>query len=414
VPNTYTPNYNLAKPSQGDVQWDDEINGNFDIIDQVLHQVTISLESHTTNTDNPHNTTYDQVGAAPASHTHQGSDILGQVAYAANADRTDNIHLKTENNLLYFSTDNINWIVAGEMTKAVYDTNNDGIVDNADQVDGIHFRIQNNLLQFSTNNTTWIVAGEMTKAVYDANNNGIVDNAEKVGGYDAAIASNPNTVAVRNSNGDLSARVFGSTAPPGTPPITVASTTVCTNLNADMVDSKHASDFLLLNNTSSVNINVPSGQTINFQTGGTTRAYVNDYGLVGAVYNADIAEGFYTDEEQLPAEGTVMTINKHGRAVVAKKGSRFLGIVSYHPGLLLGMSHNWEVEFERNRKIPIALVGQVRVVVNGGRSGVSPGDWLSTDDNGSLRKASWFSEKVAIALESVPPKRKEIIKVLIR
>jgi hypothetical protein len=254
----------------------------------------------------------------------------------------------------------------------------------------------------------------MTKAVYDTNNDGIVDNAEKVGGYTPSISSTPNTVAVRDNSGDLSARILRSTAASGTAPISVSSSTVCPNLNADMVDSKHASDFLLLNNTSSVNINVPSGQTINFQTGGTTRAYVNDYGLVGAVYNADIAEGFYTDEEQLPAEGTVMTINKHGRAVVAKKGSRFLGIVSYHPGLLLGMSHNWEVEFERNRKIPIALVGQVRVVVNGGRSGVSPGDWLSTDDYGSLRKASWFSEKVAIALEPVPPKRKERIKVLIR
>jgi YD repeat-containing protein len=136
VPNTYTPNYHLAKPSQGDVNWDDEINGNFDIIDQVLTQVTTSLESHAINTDNPHNTTYAQVGAAPTSHTHQGSDILGQVSYAANADRTDNIHLKTENNLLYFSTDNINWTVTGEMTKAVYDTNNDGIVDNADRIDG--------------------------------------------------------------------------------------------------------------------------------------------------------------------------------------------------------------------------------------------------------------------------------------
>ena len=368
MPNTYTPNYNLAKPASGDVNWDDEINGNFDILDSTIKLLETILSQHMSDTNNPHQVTHSQVGAAPASHIHTGAEIFGQVAQAANADRVDNIHFQTQVNLLYFSTDNINWTVAVEMTKAVYDTNNDGIVDNADRVDG----------------------------------------------YDTAIASNPNTVAVRNSNGDLSARVFRSTVSSGTPPITVASTTVCTNLNADMVDSKHASDFLLLNNTSSVNINVPSGQTINFQTGGTTRAYVNDYGIVGAVYNADIAEGFYTDEEQLPAEGTVMTINKHGRAVVAKKGSRFLGIVSYHPGLLLGMSHNWEVEFEHNRKIPIALVGQVRVVVNGGRAGVSPGDWLSTDSNGSLRKASWFSERVAVALEPVPPKRKERIKVLIR
>ena len=369
MPNTYTPNYNLAKPSQGDVQWDDEINGNFDIIDQVLHQVTISLESHTTNTDNPHNTTYDQVGAAPASHTHQGSDILGQVAYAANADRTDNIHLKTENNLLYFSTDNINWVVAGEMTKAVYDANNDGIVDNSDRVDG----------------------------------------------YDAAIASNPNTVAVRNSNGDLSARVFGSTAPPGIPPITVASTTVCTNLNADMVDSKHASDFLLLDNTSSVNINVPSGQTINFQTGGTTRAYVNDYGLVGAVYNSDIAEGFVTSETQQPEEGDIMVFDRDGRVKKFRKTGRFAGVISYRPGLLLGMTHNWQEEFEKNKKIPVALLGQVQTNVYGGWMGVKPGDPLTLGKDNTLRKKLFFWEPtVSIALESVPKRTKKKIRVLLR
>jgi len=415
VPNTYTPNYNLAKPSQGDVLWDDEINGNFDIIDQALHQVTIFLESHTTNTDNPHNTTYDQVGAAPASHTHQGSDIIGQVAYAANADRTDNIHLKTENNLLYFSTDNINWIVAGEMTKAVYDTNNDGIVDNADRVDDIHFRIQNNLLQFSTDNTTWIVAGDMTKAVYDTNNDGIVDNADRVDGYDAAIASNPNTVAVRNGNGDLSARVFGSTAPPGTPPITVASTTVCTNLNADMVDGYHANSLVLLNNPSSITINVPHGNTINFSTGGTTRAYVNDYGLVGAVYNSDIAEGFVTSETQQPEEGDIMVFDRDGRVKKFQKTGRFVGVVSYRPGLLLGMTHNWQEEFEKNKKVPVALLGQVQTNVYGGWMGVKPGDPLTLGKNNTLRKKLFFWEPtVSIALESVPKRTKRKIRVLLR
>ena len=35
--NTYTPNYNLAKPAKGDIDWDDELNGNFDTIDSALN-----------------------------------------------------------------------------------------------------------------------------------------------------------------------------------------------------------------------------------------------------------------------------------------------------------------------------------------------------------------------------------------
>jgi len=40
--NTYTPNYNLAKPGAWDYDWDDDINGNFDIIDSHLTKVKIS------------------------------------------------------------------------------------------------------------------------------------------------------------------------------------------------------------------------------------------------------------------------------------------------------------------------------------------------------------------------------------
>lgn len=35
--NTYTPNYNLAKPAKGDLNWDDDLNGNFDILDTALY-----------------------------------------------------------------------------------------------------------------------------------------------------------------------------------------------------------------------------------------------------------------------------------------------------------------------------------------------------------------------------------------
>ena len=41
--------------------------------------VQTNLDTHTSNTSNPHNVTYDQVGAAAASHTHSGSDLTSAV-----------------------------------------------------------------------------------------------------------------------------------------------------------------------------------------------------------------------------------------------------------------------------------------------------------------------------------------------
>lgn len=41
-----------------------------------------AAKSHMDNKSNPHNVTYSQVGAAPSSHTHSGSDITGIVANA--------------------------------------------------------------------------------------------------------------------------------------------------------------------------------------------------------------------------------------------------------------------------------------------------------------------------------------------
>jgi YD repeat-containing protein len=72
---TYTPNYQLAKPDRGTLEWDDEINGNFDILDITIKGLELVLLSHINNTNNPHQVTYTQVGAAPASHTHTKSSI---------------------------------------------------------------------------------------------------------------------------------------------------------------------------------------------------------------------------------------------------------------------------------------------------------------------------------------------------
>jgi len=55
VANTYTSNYDLAKPAEGDLNWSDELNGNFDIIDTVLKNAIDNITSHESNIT-PHQT----------------------------------------------------------------------------------------------------------------------------------------------------------------------------------------------------------------------------------------------------------------------------------------------------------------------------------------------------------------------
>ena len=135
---TYTPNYNLAKPAENTYDWGDEINANFDTIDAALKALSDALTNHTNRIDNPHQVTYVQTGAASAVHTHPGSDITSPVLEAVQADKVDNFHFRVQDNTLQYSEDGYNWstLGPGDMLKAVYDVDDDGIVDNAKRLDG--------------------------------------------------------------------------------------------------------------------------------------------------------------------------------------------------------------------------------------------------------------------------------------
>lgn len=218
MPYTYTPNYNLAKPSAFTLDWDDEVNTNFDIIDEILKDLENDLRSHATNTNNPHNTVYYQVGAAPAIHTHSGSDITSPVTSAINSDATDNIHFRVQEGLLQFSQNGTNFTTTGDMRKSVYDTDNDGIVDNAHATDNIHFRVQGGLLQFSQDGVNYTTAGvgDMKKEVYDTDDDGIVDNADKLDGYHAS-----DFATILEFSGTLSSSNWSGSSPPYTQTVTI-------------------------------------------------------------------------------------------------------------------------------------------------------------------------------------------------
>ncbi|MBB6689865.1 hypothetical protein H7B90_00475 [Cohnella xylanilytica] len=70
-------------------------------------------------------------------------------------------------------------------------------------------------------------------------------NADMVDGFHADKHVTGDSAAVRLPNGDLNARVFGSTAKEGTAPFVVNSTTMVPKLNVEMVGGRRASDFVL-------------------------------------------------------------------------------------------------------------------------------------------------------------------------
>jgi hypothetical protein len=68
-------------------------------------------------------------------------------------------------------------------------------------------------------------------------------NADQTDGYDADETDTASTLAARDSSGDIQANAFESTVATGTAPLTVASTTVVPNLNADTLDGQDGSYY---------------------------------------------------------------------------------------------------------------------------------------------------------------------------
>jgi len=91
-----------------------------------------------------------------------------------------------------------------------------------------------------------------SKVIYDVGaspDTGIGD-ADTLNGLPSDTADTADTIAARDSSGDIQANAFESTVATGTPPLTVASTTLNTNLNADLLDNQHGTYY---RNASNIN-----------------------------------------------------------------------------------------------------------------------------------------------------------------
>jgi hypothetical protein len=77
-------------------------------------------------------------------------------------------------------------------------------------------------------------------------------NADLLDDLNSATASTASTIAARDASGNLTANVLISDVAVGTAPLTVTSTTVVPNLNADTVDTLHASDLVNVANPQNI------------------------------------------------------------------------------------------------------------------------------------------------------------------
>jgi len=124
---------------------------------------------------------------------------------------------------------------------------------------------------------------------------------------------------------------------------------------------------------------------ISFMFNTSEVAYVNRYGLVGAVYNSDIVEYFDHSLTEMPKQGQCIVLNDEGKAIVSYKeaDTNVIGFVSYSPGLTLGGTTEFEEEFEKGR-IPVALLGQIHDVVVESNNAYPAGTLLVSSQDGKV------------------------------
>ncbi len=150
-------------------------------------------------------------------------------------------------------------------------------------------------------------------------------------------------------------------------------------------------------------------ERISFKTHGSIVAFTNQYGLVGSVYSVDLAEAFKYDKsivKELPKAGTVMVFNKDNGLVIPahdelEYGQYYAGVIRYNPGIFLGAKFNdWEELFKQGY-LPLAIIGQVDVLVNNNYE-YKIGTKLVSDISGKARpllyrdKDEWFGKVIEI------------------
>lgn len=146
---------------------------------------------------------------------------------------------------------------------------------------------------------------------------------------------------------------------------------------------------LSLVSNNQLTLNSKNGTKISFVFDANEIAYINQYGLVGSVYSADIVEFFEHELKVQPKQGQCVVLNEEGKAIISNKlaDTSVIGLVSYSPGLTLGGTTEFKEEFNKGR-IPVALMGQIHDVCILAAQDYSAGTLLVSFENGFLTPAN--------------------------
>lgn len=118
-------------------------------------------------------------------------------------------------------------------------------------------------------------------------------NSDMTDGFHATIATNSNTIAVRGPAGNLDATTLSLAASTGNIPMTILSTTMVPNLNADMVDGIHATYLMKGVGDVAYNAAPPRSSAYRVITSGAGMLYPASFG-VGVSMNGGNGGGEYT------------------------------------------------------------------------------------------------------------------------
>jgi hypothetical protein len=298
-----------------------------------------------------------------------------------------------------------------------------GNITTANLLQGATISATSNVIAANVQTGTLSLSGNLISALNTTSQ--ILSTGNITGGNLIAttLISTSGNVVGGNINGAslIAGSILQSNVTTGTAPLTVASTTVVTNLNADLLDGQQGSYYQNANNlnagtvasarlTGSYSISVTSATTAGtvttnaqpnitsvgtlaaatitaLTTAGITKSGSNGVGNIGQSDNsfdtifakatsaqyADLAEMYCADEDYTP--GTVLVFGGTQEVTISTQASdpRVAGVVSTNPAHLMNSTLDCDCA------VALALTGRVPTKVTGQ---VRKGDMMVSADNG--------------------------------
>jgi hypothetical protein len=229
-----------------------------------------------------------------------------------------------------------------------------------------------------TTQTPASVIGDVTGNVTGRSGTLIVDSGEARAA--TTTGTLVNTVAARDVNGDLTARIFKGTS--------------------------EKSDTLKVGSSAyyTASIAVPAGgdktSIVSRDNNGDINANIMN-GTATAARYADLAEKYIPDADYEP--GTVVAIGGENEVTASSWGQRAIGVVSTNPAFMMNKDLEGGVYIALKGRVPVKVIGRIK-----------KGDELIAADNGYAMMAVPHASKVfAVALESSNDEGEKVIEALI-